>query len=390
MGSSELTTVRTRVLPRIEKEVYCVKEQVFPVVSIGLQSLTLAFVFSFTTIVLLRTLLVKFFDLSMVKRRLLVLGTGELATQLEELRSTDDWSDFELIGYVHMTGERVEVPEEDVLRVNDSLMELVQSTRAGEIVVATRGNREHFPINEILDCKMQGVPVRDLLSFFEQVTGKINLDALNPSSLIFADGYIQAILKSYVHRAFDVGIALLFMAFTWPIMLLTAIGIFLESGFSGPVLYRQIRVGRNGQPFEIMKFRSMTVDAEKGGRAQWARENDQRVTRIGAFIRKVRIDELPQLLNVLRGDMSFVGPRPERPEFVENLEASIKFYGLRHRVNPGITGWAQVCYPYGASEDDAKEKLQYDLYYIKNFSLFLDIMILIQTAQVILWGKGAR
>jgi len=173
-----------------------------------------------------------------------------------------------------------------------------------------------------------------------------------------------------------------------PIMLATAVAIFVESGFRGPILYRQVRVGRQSKPFEILKFRSMRTDAELDGKPQWARENDSRITRIGNFLRKTRIDELPQLVNVLMGTMSFVGPRPERPEFVESLSESIPYYDLRHTVNPGITGWAQICYPYGASAEDAKQKLQYDLYYIKNYSLFLDVAIMIQTAQVVLWGKG--
>jgi len=164
----------------------------------------------------------------------------------------------------------------------------------------------------------------------------------------------------------------------------------LESGFRGPILYRQVRVGENWRLFQVLKFRSMRVDAEKDGRPQWAQKNDTRVTWVGSFLRKARVDELPQIINVLRGDMSFVGPRPERPMFVEQLSDKIPYYAERHRVKPGITGWAQICYPYGASQRDALEKLQYDLYYVKNYSLFLDLMILFQTAEVILWGKGAR
>jgi exopolysaccharide biosynthesis polyprenyl glycosylphosphotransferase len=199
---------------------------------------------------------------------------------------------------------------------------------------------------------------------------------------------VQAILKGYMHRFFDIVISLAALVFAWPIMLGAAVGIFIESGFRGPVLYHQIRVGRNGVPFSILKFRSMRTDAELDGKPQWARENDTRITRLGGFIRKTRIDELPQLFHVLMGTMSFVGPRPERPEFVEQLAEKIPYYDLRHSVNPGITGWAQICYPYGSSDEDAKQKLQYDLYYIKNYSLFLDVAIMIQTAQVILWSKG--
>jgi sugar transferase (PEP-CTERM system associated) len=228
------------------------------------------------------------------------------------------------------------------------------------------------------------------VGFFERQTGRINVDALNPSTMVFADGFIQAVLKTYVHRVFDLLISISVLIITLPIMLVAAILIWLESRCREPVLYRQTRVGRNGKLFRILKFRSMSVDAEGSGGARWAVPGDSRITAIGGLLRKSRIDELPQLINVLKGDMSFVGPRPERPEFVDELVNEIPFYDLRHRVNPGITGWAQICYPYGASREDAKDKLEYDLYYIKNYSLFLDLMILIQTAQVILWGKGAR
>ncbi|MEQ8494877.1 MAG: exopolysaccharide biosynthesis polyprenyl glycosylphosphotransferase, partial [Gammaproteobacteria bacterium] len=217
--------------------------------------------------------------------------------------------------------------------------------------------------------------------------GKIRLDTLHPSNVIFADGFTQAVIKLTEKRILDILASLLLLLGTLPVMLVTAVAIFLESG--GPVLYRQERVGHRGKLFMLYKFRSMRQDAEAGG-AVWARQNDTRVTRVGAFIRKTRIDELPQLLNVLKGDMSFVGPRPERPEFVTELARAIPYYELRHYVKPGITGWAQILYPYGASINDAREKLQYDLYYLKNYSIFLDINILLQTVQVILWGKGAR
>jgi len=213
---------------------------------------------------------------------------------------------------------------------------------------------------------------------------------LNPSSMVFADGIIQAVLKSYVHRAFDLVISLTVLILALPLMALAALFIWLESGCRGPVLYRQTRVGRDGKLFRILKFRTMSIDAEQTGGARWAVPDDSRVTVVGNWLRNSRIDELPQVINVLKGEMSFVGPRPERPEFVEELVNEIPFYDLRHRVNPGITGWAQICYPYGASLEDAKDKLEYDLYYIKNYSLFLDLTILIQTAQVILWGKGVR
>lgn len=362
----------------------------FPGISIGRQAMTLTLVVSFIGVLGFRTLLHKYSERSVFKRRTLVLGAGRMAAQVEQLRRKSDWRDASLLGYVHTGEEDIAVDERKLLHIRTSLLQLALESEADEIVVAVEERRHKFPVSQILDCKMSGIQVVDLLGFFEQQTGKIQIDALRPSSMIFADGFIQAVLKSYVHRAFDVVVSLLMLAVTWPVMLAVCVCIWVESGFSGPILYRQVRVGRNNRNFEILKFRSMAIDAEESGAAIWAAANDDRITTVGNFIRKVRFDELPQLLNVLRGDMSFVGPRPERPEFVAELSKKIPYYDLRHRVNPGITGWAQICYPYGASDRDAKEKLQYDLYYIKNYSLFLDLMILIQTAQVILWGKGAR
>jgi sugar transferase (PEP-CTERM system associated) len=215
------------------------------------------------------------------------------------------------------------------------------------------------------------------------------LDLLQPSWLIFSDGFRYGWLRVITKRMFDIGASGALLFFAWPVMVLAALAIVIESGGRGPIFYRQVRVGENWRLFQLIKFRSRRVDAESNG-PQWATKNDSRVTRVGAFMRKTRIDELPQLFNVLKGDMSFVGPRPERPMFVEQLSQNIPFYSERHRVKPGVTGWAQICYPYGASEEDAQQKLQYDLYYVKNYSLFLDLLILLQTAEVILWGRGAR
>ena len=358
--------------------------------AIGKRALLVAFVFSFVGIAMFRALVYRYLDTSYFKRRVLVLGAGELAAQVERLRRRSDWQDTLLLGYVPVLGESTVVSPEKLLPLTSSLRELVRELGADEIVVAIGDRRRNFPIRDILDCKMAGIQVVDMVGFFERQTGRINVDALNPSSIVFADGIIQAVLKSYVHRAFDLVISLVVLILTLPLMLLAALFIWLESGFRGPVLYRQTRVGRDGKLFRILKFRSMSIDAEQYGGARWAVPGDSRITAVGKLLRISRIDELPQIINVLKGDMSFVGPRPERPEFVDELVDEVPFYDLRHRVNPGITGWAQICYPYGASREDAKGKLEYDLYYIKNYSLFLDLTILIQTAQVILWGKGAR
>jgi len=237
---------------------------------------------------------------------------------------------------------------------------------------------------------MKGVRVIEESAYLERQLGKIRLDSLQPSTVVFADGFTQAVIKSTGKRLFDILVSLLLLILASPIMLAVAVAIAIESRGRGPVFYSQERVGLGARAFRVHKFRSMCVDAERDGVAQWAKKNDDRVTTVGRLIRSTRIDELPQLFNVLKGDMSFVGPRPERPQFVKELAEQIPYFDLRHHVKPGMTGWAQVCYPYGASIEDAREKLQYDLYYLKNYSLFLDTMIIFQTLQVVLWGKGSR
>lgn len=362
----------------------------FPAFSIGKDAFSVAFASSAVAIVILRCLIHGFGTRSLFRRRVLVLGTGKIAAQVQQLRRRVDQRDMSLVGYVYVPGDERVVDPEKVLTIKTSLRALAKQHNVDEIVVAFDERRHHSPVSEVLECKMSGIKVMELMTFFEQQTGRIPLEGMTPSDLIFADGFIQAVIRSYVHRTFDVFVSAAMMVLTLPLMLAVASAVVLESGGRGPVLYRQERVGRNGMRFQILKFRSMRVDAESEESPQWAGQDDDRVTRVGAVIRKFRLDELPQLLNVFKGEMSFVGPRPERPEFVEELRRQIPFYDLRHRVNPGITGWAQIGYPYGASVKDAKEKLQYDLYYIKNYSLFLDLMILIQTTQVMLWGRGAR
>lgn len=359
----------------------------FPRLSIGRAALTFSFVASLLGIGFFRAVVLRYGDGRLFKRQVLVIGAGQLAQQIEQLRRRSDWRDATLLGFVHVPGEVVLVNESKIYRPKERLADFARSLKADQLVVAMRESSENFPLEQILDCKMAGIRVVDAVSFFEQQTGKIKIEALSPSTIIFADGFAQAVLKSYAHRAFDIITSVGMLLLVWPIMLAAAFLIWLEDG--APVMYRQTRVGRDHRNFEILKFRSMRTDAEKNG-AVWAVSGDDRVTRIGQFLRRSRIDELPQLINVIRGDMSFVGPRPERPQFVAELEKKIPYYRVRNRVNPGITGWAQISYPYGASDHDAMEKLQFDLYYIKNYSLFLDIMILLQTAQVILWGKGAR
>jgi sugar transferase (PEP-CTERM system associated) len=245
-----------------------------------------------------------------------------------------------------------------------------------------------MPLQELLDCKVSGIDVYDIATHFEKNLGQIRVGYVNPGWLIFGDGFDQGVVRTAVKRAFDISCSAILLVLAAPVMLLSALAIKLDS--PGPVLYRQERVGLNGRRFSIAKFRSMREDAEKEGRPRWATANDDRVTRVGRLIRLLRIDELPQIFNVLRGDMSLVGPRPERPFFVDQLQQQVPYFAVRHSVKPGVTGWAQVRYPYGSSVEDAIQKLQYDLYYVKNHSLFLDIVILFETVVVVLTGKGAR
>jgi sugar transferase (PEP-CTERM system associated) len=323
------------------------------------------------------------------RRRVLVYGAGVRAQSMMSLRRRTDQRGFRLLGFVPLQEEAVEVPPDRLVKSNGALLDCVRALEVDEIVVAMDDRRRNFPIAELLQCRLGGVEITDVVSFLERETGKVHLDVLNPSWLIFGEGFRRDALRRIEERLFDVISSSLLLMLTSPVLLLTALAIWVDSGFRGPVFYRQVRVGYGGRNFNVIKFRSMRVDAEKNG-AVWATAGDSRVTRVGNVIRKLRIDELPQIINVLRGDMSFVGPRPERPEFVAQLAESIPYYSERHWVKPGITGWAQLCYPYGASERDAVEKLQYDLYYVKNHSLLFDIMVLAQTVEVVLLGKGAR
>jgi sugar transferase (PEP-CTERM system associated) len=348
-----------------------------------------AVVISGLSIILIRLLFIEWDKVDLFKRRILVLGTGSRAAKIEELASQGQAQGLNIVGYLPMGSVHSYVPRDRVLPESSSISELVESRGIDEIVVAIRERRGGgLPVSELLECKLRGVSVLDLPAFFERQTGILPLEAINASWMIFSDGFTQGVTRDIVKRLFDVVVSGIFILATTPVMLVTGLLIRMES--RGPVFYTQERVGQYGKPFTIFKFRSMFTDAEKDGRPVWAAHNDDRTTRIGRLIRRLRIDELPQTINVFLGQMSFVGPRPERPYFVNELAAQIPFFNARHSVKPGITGWAQVKFPYGASVEDAMSKLQYDLYYVKNHSLFLDLMILLQTAQVVVLGKGVR
>jgi sugar transferase (PEP-CTERM system associated) len=326
----------------------------------------------------------------LLKRRIVVLGNGTQAGRIAKLVESGENQHFVPVSFVRMPGERAPVGAEAIDWSEsdpDSLASLGYRRCASEVVVAT-DDRRGLPVRQLLHCKLAGIRVTDFLDFWERETRTVDLEALRPSWLFYSDGFRCGIVDEALKRAFDIVVSLALLIFSLPLLAATACLIKLDS--PGPIFYRQERVGLRGQIFTIFKFRSMRVDAERDGSPKWAEKKDPRVTRVGAIIRKLRIDELAQILNVLRGDMSFVGPRPERPYFVANLASVIPYYGERHWVRPGITGWAQINYPYGASIEDARCKLSFDLYYVKNQSIFLDFLILLQTARVIFWSHGAR
>jgi sugar transferase (PEP-CTERM system associated) len=337
-----------------------------------------------------RYLFVQSVDESVFRRRTLIYGAGERARAITDLRRRADRRGFQIVGTICAPGDSNCNLSEAERNEEYLISRLVRETRADEVVIAMDDRRGNLPIRELLDLKLGGTEVIDLLEFLERETGKIRVDLVKPSWFVFSSGFRISKLRKVEQRALDLLVATALLLLAWPVMLIVAACIKLEDGLDAPILYRQRRVGLGGSVFDVLKFRSMTPDAEADGKAVWAQANDKRVTRVGAVIRKYRLDELPQVFNVLAGQMSIVGPRPERPEFVEGLTEKIAFYKERHAVKPGVTGWAQLRYAYGASESDAVEKLQYDLYYIKNQNLLLDLMIILQTVEVVLWGKGAR
>ncbi|WP_137922181.1 TIGR03013 family XrtA/PEP-CTERM system glycosyltransferase [Hydrogenophaga sp. 2FB] len=331
----------------------------------------------------------EFLPRSLTRRKVLVYGTGTKAQAVgQSLRRAS--SSAELCGYFASPNEREHlVTEWATLEPGQSLTEVAAEKGVHEIVIALSERRGgSMPMRELLDCKLAGVRVTDIATYFEQNLGQIRLDAVSAGWLIFGEGFDQGFVRTTVKRLFDIAGAVVLILLALPIMLVAALIIKLES--SGPVLYKQERVGLNNKPFNVVKFRSMRTDAEKDGIPRWATAGDSRVTRVGKVIRKLRIDELPQLFSVLNGDMSLVGPRPERAFFVEKLTQEIPFYAVRHSVKPGVTGWAQVRYQYGSTVEDTAEKLQYDLYYVKNHSLFLDLVVIFETVGVVLTGKGAQ
>ncbi|TPG15548.1 TIGR03013 family XrtA/PEP-CTERM system glycosyltransferase [Sphingomonas oligophenolica] len=360
----------------------------FPTLSLWRSSLFYSMLLAITLLVAVRAILGKALGGDRFKRRIVILGAGTRAARIETLAEKPE-ANFIVAGFVAMGESAPAVPGAVPRDAIANLAAHVVQLRATEVVLALEERRNALPLKDLLRVKTTGVLVSQISTFLERETGRIDLNSVDPSWLIFSDGFASGrMVSSVVKRAFDILASLVLLVATLPIVVIAAIAIKLES--RGPAFYRQRRVGLYNQSFDILKLRSMRADAEIGGKAVWAAERDPRVTRVGRLIRQVRIDELPQAWTVLKGEMSFVGPRPERPHFVDQLEQQLPFYAERHMVKPGITGWAQINYPYGASIDDARHKLEYDLYYAKNYSPFLDLLIMLQTLRVVLWPIGAR
>jgi sugar transferase (PEP-CTERM system associated) len=359
-----------------------------PNVTLGRGVVGLTLLFSLVGILSVRSLFLRFAGSDVFQHRVVVLGTGRHAGLVRELE--DPEQQFRVVSYVSLGDVEETIPPERQASLSVRLLEFMTARDADEIVVALDDRRKRLPVDELLECKMSGISVLDLSSYFEQHGSFINCEIVQPSWLIYSSGFSTGPLVAAMKRVMDVAGATALFLLGLPFMGLVALAILVESRGRGPILYHQERVGLGGEPFLLHKFRSMRLDAEADGVARWAAADDPRVTRVGRFIRKTRLDELPQVLNVLRGEMSLVGPRPERPAFVADLAGRLRYFNERHRVKPGVTGWAQLNYQYGSSLDDSRRKLEYDLYYVKNCSLFLDLVILLQTVEVVLWGKGAR
>ncbi len=320
-----------------------------------------------------------------LNQRCMVVGVGELARDIGAAIEEGS-NNYILAGYIQPEGAEVKVDAEKIIGTVDSLPESAVQERVGKIIVALSERRGVLPFKELLNCRFTGIEVVDAVTFYEKTTGKLKIKDINPDWFIYSTGFGFGDVIRFCKRSLDVFFSLVGIVLTASILPLIALAIKLES--PGDVIFSQVRVGENGRDFKIYKFRSMRHDAEAASGAVWAGENDPRITRVGNFLRKTRLDEIPQLFNVFMGDMAFVGPRPERPEFVVDLEKEIPYYSKRHALKPGVTGWAQVCYPYGASVEDSMMKLKYDLYYVKNFSIFLDLKIIIKTVKVVLFGQG--
>ena len=363
----------------------------FPDLFLGRGVLALVYVQSFFIIGTVRTLFFELVDTSVFKSRVLVYGAGADASYIDKkLRRKSDRRGFDIFGYALLDDQNPQVDEKRIVTIDSPLLEYVNKYSIDEIVVATSDIKSRVKIDELVDCKLNGINVLDILTFFEREAGQIRIDIMDPTWLVTSDGFNQSRLRNIIKRLFDLVASFVLLVVSFPVQVLIVIAIWAEDGIGAPVIYRQMRIGEYGSSFNVYKFRSMISNAEKEGNAVWASEGDSRVTVVGSFLRKYRLDELPQAVNVIKGDMSFVGPRPERPEFISELSEHIPYYKERHVLKPGLTGWAQLNFSYGSSMEDAYHKHLYDMYYVKNHSLFLDCLIILQTVEIIIFGKGAR
>jgi sugar transferase (PEP-CTERM system associated) len=354
----------------------------------GRGALAIALIASTVGLIIARWQALKLLDSNPIKRRVLVLGGGQVASKVGMLRRRSDRRGFDVIGYVPVDEREQRIALANGLKPILTLDELPELEEIDEIVVAIDDRRGNFPVSLLLGCKARGGIVTDIVAFLEKEAEQIDLDVMRADWLVFANATRRDALFGGSKRLFDLFFGIAMLGVTLPIFLMIALAIKIEDGFRSSIFYRQTRVGRHGRLYDVLKFRSMVTNAEVSG-PQWsARMGDSRVTRVGEFLRRFRLDELPQLINIIRGDMSLVGPRPERPGFVTRLAAEVPFYEYRHCVRPGLTGWAQLNFPYGASVEDARVKHKYDLYYVKNASLLLDFFILLQTLEVVLWGRA--
>jgi sugar transferase (PEP-CTERM system associated) len=358
------------------------------------QVLGSASLYALASVVLIRAAVSMVLEAGVGLQRILIVGTGPEAVAVEKVVNAMGPRRSVVVGFYptgvgDAAGGRPAEGEARLFPRSIELSDIIQRFKVDEVIVAVREQRGGvLPIRELLECRINGVPVRDLSAFYERVRGEVPIESLKASWLIYGGGFAQDATRTFVKRVFDMVLASTLLLLALPVMLLAAVAIFMESGT--PIFIFQERVGRGGRPFLCVKFRSMNTDAEGDGVARWASANDARVTRVGRLLRKLRIDELPQLFNVLSGEMSLVGPRPERPSFVAGLKEQIRFYDIRHSIKPGVTGWAQIRHPYGSSVEDSQRKLQYDLYYVKNHSLSLDVLIIMETVRVVLLGEGAQ
>ncbi len=367
---------------------------IVPSLHLGLSYSLIAAFLSMLTLTSFR-MLFHYHDVTKISRRkVLILGSGERASIIERrMRRNVDKRNFEVHGFVFIDGDQLgHIPDSKTIHFDykTDLYEYAVENDIEQLVIACDERRNMLPVEHLFKCKTRGVDVIEILDFIEQETGQIAVNLIYPSWVIYSNGFeMNHRFKTSLDHRLNALLAIVVLCLLWPLMLITALAIYLDDGrrSGASVFYKQIRIGIDGKPFSILKFRSMRPDAEKNG-AKWASINDDRVTKIGGFIRKYRIDELPQLFNIIMGDMGFVGPRPERPEFVEKLVKEIPYYNQRHNVKPGLTGWAQLKYPYGSTTEDAQEKLKFDLYYIKHRTLLLDLVILIRTVEIVLFGKG--